>query len=177
MAFFVRTEGPVRGELAALDREAATVEPATRASNFVAYEGWMEASLYGQRVAATLVGVVGAISLILSAVGLYSVLAFGVSQRRNEFGIRMALGAGPWQLLATVLRQGLGLTAAGLGAGALAALAAMRFAAGYLPKVGAAKPQAFAGAVIVLSLVALLASYLPARRAMRVNPVDALRQE
>ena len=137
----------------------------------------MEASLYGQRVAATLVGVVGAISLILSAIGLYSVLAFAVSQRRNEFGIRMALGAGPWRLLATVLRQGLGLTAAGLGAGALAAFAAMRFAAGYLPKVKTSDPQVFAGAILVLTLVALLASYLPARRATRVDPVDALRQE
>jgi predicted permease len=177
LAFFVRTAGPVRGALAGLDREAATVDPATRASNFVAYQGWMEASLYGQRVAATLVGVVGAISLILSAIGLYSVLAFAVSQRRNEFGIRMALGAGPWRLLATVLRQGLGLTAAGLGAGALAAFAAMRFAAGYLPKVKTSDPQVFAGAILVLTLVALLASYLPARRATRVDPVDALRQE
>jgi predicted permease len=177
VGFFVRTAGPVRGALAELDREAATVDPGARASNFVAYQGWMEASLYGQRVAATLVGVVGAISLILSAVGLYSVLAFAVSQRRNEFGIRMALGAGPWRLLATVLRQGLGLTAAGLGAGALAAMAAMRFATSYLPKLKMGDPQVFAGAILVLTLVALLASYLPARRAMRVDPVDALRQE
>jgi ABC-type antimicrobial peptide transport system permease subunit len=167
----------VRSALRALDREAATVDPGTRGASFVAFDGWIEQSLYAQRVAAILVGVVGAISLVLSAVGLYSVLAFAVSQRSHEFGIRMALGAGPWRLLVTVLRQGLGLTAAGLGVGALAALAAMRFAAPYLPKLKTGDPQVFGGAILVLSLVALLASYLPARRATQVDPVDALRQE
>jgi len=176
VAFFVRTAGPVRGSLTALEREAAAVEPATRSTSFVAYQSWMETSLYAQRVAATLVGLVGAISLLLSAVGLYSLLSFVVSRRSNEIGIRIALGAGPGRILGSVLRQGLALTAVGLALGAAMAVAAMRFAEAYLPKKSGGSPV-FAGAVLILTTVALLASYFPARRATHIDPVDALRQE
>ena len=177
MAFFVRTAGPVANASAVLAREAAAVNPATRGSAYLAYEDWIGASLYSQRVAATLLAVVGTISLVLSAIGLYSVLAFTVSQRTNEFGIRIALGARPAHILATVMRQGMGLTFAGVCAGILVALGSMRFVAAFLPNLKIDDPQVFTAAILVLSLVACLASYLPARRATKVDPVVALRRE
>jgi putative ABC transport system permease protein len=177
VAFFVRTAGPVGNLRPALLREAAAVNPATRGSEFVPYEEWIGASLYPQRVAATLLGVVGTISLLLSAIGLYSVLAFTVSQRMHEFGIRIALGARPVHVLGTMIKQGLLLTAAGLGAGLLIALASMRFVEGFLPNLRIADPQVFAVATLILMFVALLASYLPARRATKVDPMTALRRD
>jgi predicted permease len=176
-AFFVRTSGPVERFQAALDREAAAVNPGARGSHFASYEDWAGASLYPERVAATLLGVVGAISLLLSAIGLYSVLAFMVSQRTHEFGIRIALGARSRHVLSTMLRQGMGLTMAGLGAGTVIALGLMRLAATFLPNLNIADPQVFAAAILVLTVVAFLASYLPARRATQVDPVEALRRE
>ncbi len=177
MAFFVRTTGPVSGVLASLDREAAAVHPATRGSAFVPYQDWIGAALSPQRVAATLVAVVGASAVLLAALGMYSVLAFAVTQRTNEFGIRIALGALPWRVFSEVARQGLGLTVVGLVAGGLIAAAALRFASSLAPELSAADPAAFAGAVVLLCAVGLLASYLPARRATKVDPVEALRQE
>ncbi|MBS1872352.1 MAG: ABC transporter permease [Acidobacteria bacterium] len=177
MAFFVRSTGPVSGVLASLDREAAAVHPATRGSAFVPYQDWIGAALYPQRVAATLVAVVGASAVLLAALGMYSVLAFAVTQRTNEFGIRIALGALPWHVFSEVARQGLGLTVVGLVAGGLIAAAALRFASSLAPELSAADPAAFAGAVVLLCAVGLLASYLPARRATKVDPVEALRQE
>lgn len=119
----------------------------------------------------------GGISLLLAAVGMYSVLAFAVSQRKHEFGIRMALGAQPRDVLGSVVRQGMVLTLVGLCAGAVAALAATRLAAGLLVNVSASDLAVFAGAALFLGLVALLASYLPARRATQVDPVVTLRQQ
>lgn len=177
MAFFVRTTPPVGGAAEALGQEAVAIDPATRGSDFVPYQDWIGAALYPQRVAAMLVGVMGAISLLLSAVGLYSVLAFAVSQRIHEFGIRIALGAQPRHVLSTVLRQGMALTLAGLGAGALSALGVLKVSSAFLPKLKADEPTIFAASILLLSLVGFLASYLPARRATKVDPVVALRQE
>ena len=177
MAFFVRTAGPPASAVAALGRVAASLESATRSTQFVPYQDWIGAAVYSQRVAATLLGVVGTISLLLSAIGLYSVLAFAVSRRTSEFGIRMALGAATWQVLSIVLRQGMALTLAGLCAGAVAAVAVLRISSALVPEFGGGDLPVFAGAITVLGVVALLASYLPARRATNVNPVQALRQE
>ncbi len=176
-AFFVRTAGPVRGAVAALGRESAAVNAATRGSDFIPYGAWIGAALYPQRVSATLVGVVGTISLVLSAVGLYAVLAFNVSQRSNEFGIRIALGAGPRQLLLEVIRRGMVLTMAGVCAGTLAAIALLELASAYVPKLSANDPLILAASIVVLAAVGLLASYLPARRATMVDPAMALRRE
>ncbi len=168
MAFFVRTSRPLQGMLAAMGREAAAVHPATRGSSFIPYANWLGAALYSQRVAATLVGVVGAVSMLLSAIGLYSVLTFAARQRTHEFGIRIALGGQSRHVLSAMLRQGMTLTLSGLGLGALAALAVLR---------RSSDAAVFGGAILLLTLVALLASYLPARRATKINPVDALRND
>jgi ABC-type antimicrobial peptide transport system permease subunit len=177
MAFFVRTTGPVRGATAALAREAAAVNPATRGSEFVPYEDWIGAALYPQRVAATLVGVAGVISLVLSMIGLYGVLSFAVSRRAHEFGIRIALGAQSRHVFSTMLRQGMWLTLVGLGAGTLGALMAIRASSAFLPQMRTDDPAVYAGSILVLGFVGFLASYLPARRATKVDPVVALRQD
>jgi putative ABC transport system permease protein len=104
-------------------------------------------------------------------------MAYAVSQRTQEFGIRVALGARPWDVLGMVVRQGMVLTVAGLVIGTLAALAAARLVAGMLVNVSASDPLTFASAAAFLGLVAALASYLPALRAMRVDPMVALRNE
>jgi predicted permease len=134
-------------------------------------------SLFAQRVAASLLGVVGGISLLLAAIGLYSVMSYAVSQRTQEMGIRIALGAQPRDVLGLVLREGLRLTIPGVLAGSLIALVAARFIGGMLVNVGASDPLTFASAAAFLGLVAALASYLPALRAMRVDPAVALRNE
>ena len=134
-------------------------------------------SLYAQRIAASLLSVVGGISLLLAAIGLYSVMSFAVSQRTHEMGIRMALGARPRAVLGLVVRQGLRLTIPGLLIGGVIALAAARMAGGMLIGVNGSDPLTFGVAVAFLGLVAGVASYLPARRATRVDPVVALRNE
>lgn len=134
-------------------------------------------SLFAQHVAASLLGVVGGISLLLAAIGLYSVMSYAVSQRTQEMGIRMALGAQPGDVLGLVLRQGLRLIVPGLLAGSVIALAAARIVGGMLVNVSASDPLTFASAAAFLGLVAALASYLPALRATRVDPIAALRRE
>jgi putative ABC transport system permease protein len=134
-------------------------------------------SLFAQRVVASLLGVVGGISLLLAAIGLYSVMSYAVSQRTQELGIRMALGAQPGDVLGLVLREGLRLTVPGLLAGSVIGLATTRFIGGMLVNVSASDPLTFASAAAFLVVVAALASYLPALRAMRVDPVVALRNE
>ena len=135
------------------------------------------ASLFAQRIAASMMGVVGGISLILAAIGLFSVMSYAVSQRTQEMGIRMALGAKPGDVFGLVLREGFRLTIPGLLAGGLIALAAARVVGGMLVNVGASDPLTFACAAVFLGLVAAVASYLPARRATHVDPVVALRSE
>jgi predicted permease len=134
-------------------------------------------SLFAQRVAASLLGVVGGISLLLAAVGLYSVMSYAVSQRTQEMGIRIALGAQPGDVLGLVLRESLRLIVPGLAAGSVIALAATRIVGGMLVNVSALDPLTFAGAAVFLGLIAALASYVPALRAMRVDPMVALRNE
>ena len=114
---------------------------------------------------------------LLAAVGLYSVMSYAVSQRTQEMGIRMALGAQRWDVLRLVLKEGLRLTLPGLLAGSVIALAAARIVGGMLVNVSASDPLTFASAAAFLALVAALASYLPALRAMRVDPVVSLRNE
>ncbi|MBI4876111.1 MAG: ABC transporter permease [Acidobacteria bacterium] len=176
VAFYVRAAGDSGRALLALRREAAAIDPAAAAFDAVPLTEYIEAPLFPQRIAAILLTALGALSLLLTAVGLYSVMAYTVSQRMHEFGIRMALGVQRPKLLAMVIRHGMVLTGTGLAAGIVAALAAARLIQGLLTGVGAADPMVFAGASLFLGAVALAASCLPARRATRVDPVVALRQ-
>jgi predicted permease len=175
IAFFIRTIGPSRAAVASIRREAAMIDPNAGVSEIVPFEESIAGAVYPQKVAATLLSVLGAVSLLLAAVGLYSVMSYATGQRTNEIGIRVAMGAQPRDVLAMVVRQGMVLTALGLAAGLAAALAATRLLSGMLVNVSATDPMILAGAALFLALMALAASYLPARRATQVDPIAALR--
>ncbi len=145
-------------------------------TEIVPFEDEIAGAVYAQKVAAALLGVLGAVSLLLAALGIYSVLAFSVSQRQHEFGIRLALGAKPWDVLGLVLRRGLALTAAGIALGIFISAFATQATASLWVGVKPDDPLTIAASAIFLSAVAFLASYLPARRATQVDPMITLRE-
>jgi putative ABC transport system permease protein len=135
------------------------------------------ASLGARRFNLTLVGVFAGTALILAVAGIYGVMAYNVTRRRREIGVRIALGATTGDVLRNILGQGLVTIAIGVVAGVLGALALTRWLQSMLFDVTPTDPLAFAAVVAVLVGVATLACYVPARRGTRVNPVEALRQE
>jgi predicted permease len=177
VAFYVRTTGNPDQMTATLRREAAAIDPNAGAFDAMPLAEYIAAPLFPQRMAASLLSALGVLSMLLAAVGLYSVMAYAVSQRKHEIGIRMALGAKPRDVLGMVVRQGMVLTLAGLAAGAGVALAATSLVESMLVNVSATDPLVFAGAALFLGLVALAASFLPARRATRIDPILALRHQ
>jgi len=130
-----------------------------------------------EKLAACLLGAFAAVALLLAAIGIYGVMAYSVSRRWREFGIRMSLGAQPGHVLRMVLRQGALLAAAGIAVGLAGAFALTRAMGSLLYRIGATDPRTFAGVTVLLAAVALAAAYLPARRATRVDPVAAVREE
>jgi putative ABC transport system permease protein len=129
------------------------------------------------RLVLRFVAVFAGLALLLSAIGIYAVLAYMVSQRKRELGIRMALGAQRWQILRLVLRNGMGLTLVGVACGIAASLALTRLLAGLLFDIRATDPLAFSAAAFLLVVTALLACYVPARKASRLDPIIVLRSE
>jgi ABC-type antimicrobial peptide transport system permease subunit len=129
------------------------------------------------RLASTLTSLFGLTALVLAVIGLYGVMSYAVSRRTREIGIRMALGARQRDVLRLVLRQGLLLVTLGLALGLGAAVVSTRLIRGLLYDVGTTDPVTFAVVVLLLIVVMLLACWIPARRATRVDPMLALRQE
>ena len=138
---------------------------------------WFAETNAAPRFQTMLLGIFGALGLLLAMVGIYGVISYSVTQRTHEIGIRMALGAQSGQVLGLVLAQGLKLALAGVVIGVIASLALMRLMSSLLFGVSASDPLTFAGASFLLIIVALLACYIPARRATRVDPMVALRYE
>jgi len=139
--------------------------------------GLMAVSLYPVRMGATLLGVFGVLALVLASVGLYGVIAYSVGRRDREIGLRIAMGARPRDVVGLVLRGGMTVVAAGMVAGLALAAGLSRFLSGVLYGTSAVDPLAFGAAALALLAVALLANYLPAARASRLDPLVALRQE
>ena len=135
----------------------------------------IDRSTYTQRLAVALLGVFGGMALILSAIGLYGVMSYSVSQSKRELGLRMALGAGAPDLLRLVMSKGLALTAGGIVLGAIASLGLTSLIGNLLFNVGPRDPVAFATAFAMMTVVSLAACFLPAWRASRTDPVRALR--
>jgi predicted permease len=175
--FYVRTAGPESAIESEMSRQILSTDPNMRAFDVMPLLAWTEVTLLPQKVAANLLAALGLVSLILAAVGLYSVMAYSVTQRTQEFGVRMALGAEPGNILAEVLRRGAALTASGLAAGLITTLAAGRLFSPMLVYVTPYDPLSLTATAAFLAAVALLASYLPARRATQVDPILALRCE
>jgi ABC-type antimicrobial peptide transport system permease subunit len=129
------------------------------------------------RLAASLAGIMGILGLTLATVGVYGVVTFGAAQRTREMGIRMALGASRRDILISVVRHGFQLTVAGIAVGLVGAFAISRLLQSMLVGVKPGDPETFIAVSLLLLAVALLASYLPARRATKVDPMVALRYE
>jgi putative ABC transport system permease protein len=137
----------------------------------------IEASVAQPRFRTFLLGLFGAMALVLAATGIFGVISYSVSQQTREIGIRMALGAQSGEVLRQVLKEGARMVAVGLALGLMGSLAATRFIATLLFGVKPADPLTFAAVAAMLTIVALVASYIPARRATRVDPMVALRYE
>jgi putative ABC transport system permease protein len=129
------------------------------------------------RLLTLLLSMFAGVALVLAAIGIYGVISYSVAQRTSEFGIRIAMGASGADVLRVVLRQGIALGLAGLSMGAMGAFFLTHFLAGVLFGISAVDPLTFLGMVLLLGSVTLLACYLPARRATRVDPTIALRWE
>jgi putative ABC transport system permease protein len=160
----------VRGAVAGVDRDLPVYRVTTM-------EKLVAESLMQRRFAMFLFGVFAALALALAVVGLYGVMSYGVAQRTHEIGLRMALGAQSRDVLRMVVGQGMLLVAIGLGLGLVSALLLTRLMESLLFGVSAADPATYAGIALLLAAVAFLASYLPARRATKVDPMVALRYE
>jgi putative ABC transport system permease protein len=177
MSVVIRTSGEP-GALAAAVREAAQdVDRGQPVADIRTMENIVSESVTQPRFNVTLLGVFGAIALILSAAGIYGVTSYTVSQRTHEIGIRMALGAKAPDVLQLVMRQGMKPALTGLAIGLAAAIALTRLMKSLLFGVTATDPVTFAALALLLLCVALLACYFPARRATKVDPMVALRCE
>jgi predicted permease len=171
----VRTALPP-AELAAAVRVALKpVDPNLAANEFRTLQQLVDKSVSPRRFVVLLLGGFAVFALILASLGIYAVISYSVSQRTQEIGIRMALGATSGDLQASILRQTLVLAAVGMLVGVVASWALARALSGLLFGVTATDPVTFAGMLIVLTTVAALAGYLPARRASRIDPMIALR--
>jgi predicted permease len=173
----VRTAADPAGILFAVQRELRAIDPALPLFDVRTIAEHRQVSMFIAKMASTLLGMFGVLALILAVVGLYGVVAYTVTQRTREIGVRVALGAERRDVAWLVLRQGLGLAAIGLGIGLLLAFAAGRLLAKQLVGVSGSDPVSFAGTTMLLLLVAAAASALPARRAATLDPLAALRRD
>jgi ABC-type lipoprotein release transport system permease subunit len=172
----IRSDRPMGSLVTEVKSAMSEVNPAIQI-DFQAFHSVIQESLQPDRLMATLSGFFGALAAILATVGLYGVISYMVARRRNEIGIRMALGANRGNILSLVLREGMWLATVGIGIGLLCAGGLTRIVAKTLFGITPLDAVTFGGASLLLLIIAALACYLPARRAMRVDPMTALRYE
>jgi putative ABC transport system permease protein len=177
MTLVVRSSANSESLVAAVRAKIAELDPTLPISGILSMDNVIAASVAQPRLIMQLVGTFAVFALLLAAIGMYGVMAYSVSQRKQEIGIRMSLGAGRREILQLVVRQGMTLALAGVLIGVVASLALTRLLAGLLFGVRATDPSIFAAAAAVLALSALLACYFPARRATQVDPIVVLRSE
>ena len=177
MNFVVRTSGDPGRLAPAAVRVVREIDPLLPVSAVRPLEEVFAESIARPRLTAVAMGVFAGAALLLAALGVYGIVAYSVSQRSREFGIRVALGAKPSQIIGMVVGQNLRIVALGLGAGLLAAIPATRLLRGLLYQVGPNDPTTFIAIGAMLAAVATIASYLPARRGTQVDPVVSLKAE
>jgi len=172
-----RTTGDQAGAIAAIRRELRQLDPHLPIFDDETLTENMRLSLLPAQIVASLLGGFGALSLTLAAVGVFGVMSYAVSRRTHEIGVRMALGANRGDVLRLLIRQGMTTVALGVAMGLAVALALTRLMSGLLFGVSPTDPLTFAGVALLLAGVALVACYIPARRATKIDPIAALRRE
>ena len=177
MTLVVRSTANSEPLVAAVRAKIAEIDPTLPISGILNMDDVVATSVAQPRLIMQLVGTFAVFALLLAAIGMYGVMAYSVSQRKQEIGIRMSLGAGRREILQPIVRQGMTLTLAGVIIGVVASLALTRLLTGLLFGVRATDPSIFAAAAAVLVMCAFLACYVPARRATRVDPISVLRSE
>jgi putative ABC transport system permease protein len=177
MTLLVRTTGDPLALAPAIRRDVAQLDAQLPVGAMETMESRMREAVALPQLYATLFAVFAAAALVLAAIGIYGVIAYSVAQRTREIGVRMALGARPADVLRLVVRQGMAPAVAGVAVGLVGALAGARVLRSLLFGVSAADPLTIVVVTLFLAAVALTASYLPARRATRVAPTEALRYE
>jgi predicted permease len=172
-----RTHGDPRTVLAAMQREMRSLDPTLPLYSVKTLKEHMKIPLFPAKIAAGALGSFGVLALVLAAVGIYGVMSYVVAGRTREIGLRMALGARRGNVRSLILRQGMTLALIGSMIGLAIAFAATRFLKSLLYGVDAIDPVTFMGVTLLLGIVALLACWIPALRASRVDPMVALRAE
>lgn len=177
MGLMVRTDQPTAAVAAAVRTAVTELDPGLPIGDVWTIEQIIEQSTGQPRFRTLLVLAFAGLAVLLASVGVYGLISYSVSQRTAEMGVRLALGASPWQVCALVMRQGLWLAAAGVVVGLAGAALATRGLVGLLYDTSATDPAVYAALALLLLTIAALACYVPARRAMRVDPVRALRAD
>jgi putative ABC transport system permease protein len=177
MTLVIRTSGDPAEMAPAVRREISALDPDQPVSDVRTMNQVMADTVGRARFNTLLLGLFASLATLLAAIGIFGVMNYSVTLRTREIGLRMALGAQPARVLMLVLRQGLLLTLVGIGTGLAGALALTRLMSGLLYGVGASDPLTFAAIVPLLAVVSLVACYIPARRATRIDPLIALRYE
>ena len=177
MTLVMRTNGDPLNLAAAARREIQTIDKDQPVAEVRTMQSWMDELTARSRFGTLLLTIFAALALVLAGIGIYGVMSYSVTQRTHELGIRIALGAKTRDVLKLVLGRGLALTLTGIVLGLVASLALTRFLSSLLFGVSATDPATFGGLALLLITVALVACYLPTRRALKVDPMVALRNE
>jgi ABC-type antimicrobial peptide transport system permease subunit len=177
LSFVIRTSGEPAHLISAVRGVLAEVEPNQPLHNLMTMEQRLGNTTTSRRLNTALLGSFAAVALLLAVVGIYGVMSYAVTQRRREIGVRLALGAQKRDVLGLIIHGGLRLTLLGVAIGLVGAFALTRYLSILLYSVKATDPVTFLGVALALTGVALVACWLPARRASRVDPMVALRTE